>query len=269
MASKTHVKLLRDTIKMLLARGYGLDQSQQQWYYDLENPNLDDSYLYRKFGTGGSDSATKEDIKTSLIKAHIYENYVSETTQNLRMLMSDIFYREEPPLTPGGESVRTFCILFFGTNKFGEQDMKTEGAREMLETYNYITSKYPGYKFSVVFVTSKPLVPRAAGDLNSIQYSTGISHFTDEEIGFDPTAHVYNARSRVLKGDVLEKFKANGINYNHLPRIYTNEPVAKYLGANPGDIMEFQVESSVPGVLLSTEIFHRHVRKPLEKKKKR
>ena len=96
-----------------------------------------------------------------------------------------------------------------------------------------------------------------------------ISQFLDSEILFDPTLHSYSAQQRILSTQNANDFiTRNRLNRHELPCVFANEPCAKYLGARPGDIIEYHVESFVPDVLLQFEVFHRLVRQPLEKIKK-
>jgi DNA-directed RNA polymerase subunit H (RpoH/RPB5) len=257
--------LLRKTVRMILARGFNL-KSGDEFYHALENEKFNDDNIVELFGDV-SNSASKPAVFNNALKTHILRNVISDSknVKNFRnyqhMLMSDYFHKQMP------DGSTEICMMFFAntTNKPVGKITKDD-LDEMVNTFTAFKTIT-----SAVFVTHSPLASNIVSEYNSIAFQSSrtlFTHFTNAEIYFDPTEHVYNSKSRVLEGEPLARFKENRINVMHLPRIYLNEPIAKYYGAKPGDIMEFQVESIIPDVLVEVEIFHRLVRKPVEKKKK-
>lgn len=253
--------LLRATLKMVLTRNYILTP-EQLYYEGLQDPEVNNLFIYDKFGNC-QDSGTKELVKTNILKKYILDNFVNGNSANVRMLMSDFFTKINPKTKK-----EEHCMVFFSNDNNNGAESKSVDFDQMVDTFSYFSQQFETIK-SVIFITPNNLASLTVGKLNTIAQQSNISHFTDTEISFNPVEHYYNGPARIIEGKDLKLFESNGINKLQLPRIYTNEPVAKYLDAKPGDIVEFQVHTILPNVILDVEIFHRYVRKPMIKKKKK
>lgn len=260
--SKTYlVDLLRNMIKMVLTRGYKFKEFDE-YYNNLSNPEITDDYITEIFGNVHN-SGNKELVRSNYLKQYILNQHTIGKESNLRMLLSDYFTKLEP------DGTQSMCIVFFSNMDVEGKKLLKASFEQMLSTFNFI-SQLPDVVplKSGIFITHSPMADTALASFNSVATFSNITYFTDQDLMFNPTEHVYNAPSRILEGEALENFKKNNINPLLLSRTYTNEPIAKYLGARAGDIIEYQVESIIPGVLVNVEITHKYVRRPLEKKKK-
>jgi DNA-directed RNA polymerase subunit H (RpoH/RPB5) len=256
------VNLLRNSVRMVLARGYDLDSSSQSYYKDLENPHLTDAFVYSIYGNIVN-SPTMPVVNESTLKMYIYEKFIAKTgnTNNIRMLMSDVFYH---PIK------KEYCMLFFGNLNNPKKDTSKDDMTEMLTTYSDLKAYLltHGQKLtSAIYVTKNPLAAIASGNFDTIRTSLNISKFVDNDMKFNPTTHLYNGNSRILTGEPLKKFLENGIDPSKMPRADINEAVVKYLGGVPGDILEQQTTSIIPDVLVPTTLNFRLVKVLNDKKR--
>lgn len=102
------------------------------------------------------------------------------------------------------------------------------------------------------------------------KYGCFIQHFEDNELFFNPLEHVYVPSHRILTEVELEEMiKVEKIRPGQLPQMSALDPIAKRLGARPGDVIEINRKILIPGTLLQEEIFYRGVYMPQKEKKDR
>jgi DNA-directed RNA polymerase subunit H (RpoH/RPB5) len=251
---------------MLRIRGYlpyGGKTVEDQ-YRHLSNPELDvDAYINHYYGIGDTLGKTEVLQEKEALRPILKSIAPGEMRIQLRNSMSDLFWK--PGYAPG--DLPFYCIVFFANTS----DSITGGtSREEVSKFIDLLGRWQDSgagQITGVLITPGDMTPGAAAALASINLN--FTHFTDEEILFNPLDHVYSARTRVLtpmeRADFLTR---NRLKPGLMPRIYSNEPTIKYLGATPDDIVESIVDSLIPGTLSSSEVIHRVVRRPQEKKRK-
>ncbi len=120
-----------------------------------------------------------------------------------------------------------------------------------------------------VMISPTNLSAKAREQFEQPSHGFRVTHFTDAEILFDPTSHVYNGDTRLLSREEADKFLSdNKLKGKRMQGIHTNQPVAKYLGARPDDIIEIFNETFIPGTLVDSEFTHRMVIRSSEKQKR-
>lgn len=253
------IKVLRNTMRMVRSRGFhGVDDRERQWINLLSQPDLPGTYIETRYSPHITDPNIGHRAATEPVVQAIVSLYLSpKSSKTLRLLMSDVFTREVD-----GQVQR--CFVFFSPQI--DETLKVSHMAEFLNLYQ----KREYALHSAVIVSVYPMFAVAAESFNSLNPSFRLSHFTDEEISFDPTAHIYSSPMRILDRAEKERFLQNpGIkSLSSLPRVFANEPAVKYIGAVPDDVIEYEVESFIPETLLSSELFHRCVRRPTERKRK-
>lgn len=184
-------------------------------------------------------------------QTYIYQYLYDHHRRGLRSNLTTIIRKDE-----------TYCLVGFAEPI--SEDLTKRTGKGDLEIYFDLIRQFD--LTEAIFITATPLSPDAASQLRSLNLN--IQHFTDDEFDFNPLDHVYNSKARLLDAKEAEAFlQRNNLTRGVMPRVPANEPVAKYLGARPDDIIEYQRESFIPETLLDLEVFHRVVRRAVEKKK--
>lgn len=253
------LKVLRNTMRMIRRRGFhGADERERQWINLLSRPDLPGTYIETRYSPHIADPNIEHRARVEPIVRHIAGLYLAgKSNKTLRLLMSDVFTREVD-----GQVQR--CFVFFSPQI--DETLKASHMAVFLDLFQ----KREYELHSAVIVSVHPMFGATAESFNSLNPTFRMSHFTDEEISFDPTAHIYSSPMRILDRAEKERFLQNpGIkSLSSLPRVFANEPAVKYIGAVPDDVIEYEVESFIPETLLSSELFHRCVRRPTERKRK-
>ena len=250
------VKVLRNTMRMIRRRGFhGVDLREQTWIGYLSNPHLGPDYITTRYDPHASDANIVNRMHQEPVVGEIVTTYVSKPQKTLRVLMSDVFVR-----VVDGQTER--CFVYFAPQT--DTTLKTGDLTEFLSIYNKTIYQL---NFGVI-ISAHPMFSSEVFD--SVNPGFRLTHFTDEEISFDPTAHIYTSPMRILSRSEKAAFLTNpGIKtLSSMPRVFVNEPTIKYIGAVPDDVIEYEVESFIPETLLSSELFYRCVRRPTERKKK-
>jgi DNA-directed RNA polymerase subunit H (RpoH/RPB5) len=237
--------LLRNSVRMMISRGYTSWQSTTE--YD---------FLNKKVSKAEFDSLYNPN--SDFIRRRFYNPWFAEVVKKTdqRNLLSDIFYKDD-------ESGRQIAVLKFATQ--GENGVD-EGVAflKIMQMFN------DQYRIgSGVLVTSDKLTPAADKQFQSNRLAMNITHFTDSELRINPLIHEFVPPCRILSVSEKKKFiDSNNLRPLQLPRNHTNDTVVKYLGGRADDIIEYVVESLIPDLLVGSEVFHRYIRDPPEKKKK-
>lgn len=262
MSNSHLVAVLRPAIRMMRFRGYDFyEDDRKDMYEHLTNPDLNvDAYI--NFIAGPDSDSVKYRLGKDDLRATLYRKiYANAKAPKSRMLMSNIFVKTDPE----DASKKLYSLLYFANVPDSGKTM----SKSELELFLSILDEHRAVLSSGVFVTPCPLNSAAADTFNATQHLS-MTHFTDEEIMFDPTAHVCSAEMTVLtRAQKVEFLRRNPhVRESQMPKIYANEPTIKYIGATVDDIVCYDVESFIGETLVSVEPFHRAVRRPLEKKKK-
>jgi DNA-directed RNA polymerase subunit H (RpoH/RPB5) len=112
-----------------------------------------------------------------------------------------------------------------------------------------------GYKNGIIIVSLTPLSENVLKVAKSYSKDK-VQFFHIRQLQFDITTHRLAVPHRILKEDertaVFEKFKIT--KPDQLPSIDSQDPMAKWIGAVPGDIIEVLRHSDVAG----QQLYYRH-----------
>jgi DNA-directed RNA polymerase subunit H (RpoH/RPB5) len=139
---------------------------------------------------------------------------------------------------------------------------------------------------SAILITEVPLSSAAEGlctefvpcrvKQNGRRYGCFIQHFQDNELFFNPMEHTFVPIHRLLSEEEIDELiKVEKIRPNQLPQMSALDPIAKRLGARPGngthhsDVVEITRKILMSGTLLNEEIFYRGIYMPPKEKKDR
>jgi DNA-directed RNA polymerase subunit H len=87
-----------------------------------------------------------------------------------------------------------------------------------------------------------------------------IQIFLDEEFMYTPQDHVYVPEHRIMSSQEASDFlTTNRLKIGQLPQIATDDPIAKRLGARPGQIIEIKRETFIAETFLDHELCYRGV----------
>lgn len=246
---------------MMRIRGYDfVDEISRNHYQQLSNPDCDPATFFAAYSNSQYAFSAPHYERLAILEI------VSRTSIDPKsiILLSDVFVKTN---TTTGQS--EFSLIYFAESQ--KSSCSGDDIAKFLEVLQKYQDYVPGQPHigSGVLLTPGPLTSQASRDLSLINLKH--THFIYPEVIFNPTEHIYSSDMRVLSPEEGRRFlETNRIKPSLLPRVYSNEPTIKYLGASPGDIVEYQVESFIPDTLLSVETFHRLVVKhTAEKKKKR
>ena len=108
-------------------------------------------------------------------------------------------------------------------------------------------------KVNAVLVFDKKLTPPALKVLKAdLPFNSQIYYL--DELGYNPTHHMFAPESRILTKEEREKFlKGNKINAKQMPKTNINDPICKYYGWPVGSIIMKRVRSILDE---SDESFH-------------
>lgn len=77
---------------------------------------------------------------------------------------------------------------------------------------------------------------------------------------FDVTEHLMVPDHQIMSADEVKDLLARyNISYEHLPKIYNDDPVMKAIGANTGDVISITRSSQTAGI---AESYRLVIRKP-------
>jgi DNA-directed RNA polymerase subunit H (RpoH/RPB5) len=242
--------LARSAFRLILTRGYTTRPDNAGIYNLLRSPETSGQFFAAKY-------------KSLEYQPHIQKvvnSLLKHDTSNQRVFLTDEFVNDQ----------RQICLLFFTANNDGK-DIVVDLIRDFIDMMNSGGALgYPDQRYTCgILISTKQMAPTAQDYFNGQMNTLHITHFLDNEVLFNPLMHSYSAKSRLLSQyEKLDFVARNSINEIELPCVYANEAVVKYLGGRPDDIIEYHVESFIPDVLLQFEVFHRLVRRPVDKEKK-
>jgi DNA-directed RNA polymerase subunit H (RpoH/RPB5) len=111
---------------------------------------------------------------------------------------------------------------------------------------------------------------------NGKKYGCFIQHFEDNELFFNPSEHSFVPVHRLLSEEEIDELiKVEKIRPTQLPQMSALDPIAKRLGARPGDgsrpsdVVEITRKILISGTLINEEIFYRGIYMPQKDKKER
>ena len=115
-----------------------------------------------------------------------------------------------------------------------------------------------------VIVSSIGLSPQAKQDIEGLR----IQFFLDEDLLYDPTSSVFTSKISLLD-DKAGLLKRNAVSASQLPRLNTEDTIAKYFGLQAGRVVNHRRESLIGETLTSSELYPRlTISTPAERKKK-
>lgn len=253
MSSQIHLlTVLRATIRMMGIRGYNVDQ--YEFLERIDAKSFDTVYGH----------PPQAYINSPLLRAIITDDKFS-----MRTMMSTILFNDE------GHS----CLIFFAPLE-GKEGKKAsiDSPRYFLTLMDKIVLNPEEVQANVmavkkkcttgIIITHTVLTPKGNSTIKEFHEKMKIQHYTDEDVQLDPSIHIYTPYAEVLTQLAKTNFfSTNQIDPTKMPRDMSDEALAKFLGAMPNDVIEYERVSFLPNVLVDEEIFFRMVKRPIEKKK--
>jgi DNA-directed RNA polymerase subunit H (RpoH/RPB5) len=247
------VELFRRTVRMVSKRGYDVSA-----YADL--PDANGEYFYNKF-------VDPQGLSQSKANNPVLKFLEAEKSQDLtpREYLSQIFVKADPS---AADKIK-YCVVIYSPIPT-TRDVPTAEVGVFLRIMNTFIEDNKSHSFEGIYITPTAVSSDASKSFNVNVDFMDIQHFLDSEVLFDPTEHNYCPRHDILteaeKKELIESNKNIKLMYTF--RIYTNEPVAKYLGAKDGDVIRIMAVTLIPECLVEEDLLHRLVRRPIEKKRK-
>lgn len=261
------INVLKGSIEMVLTRGFDfITPDARNFYMQILEPTFD-PIKFLSMHTLKTSSYVNMKIKSCETVSPYFSKFLTEldssyyTTSRQENLpynytfLSDIFFNK---------TSNEYCLIYFGN--FDEQQPKGNPTHDV---NNFCTIVYEDQIVNAVIITPTPLTTKAADTLNTQkQMKKRMTHFTHNEIIFNPTAHVYSAQIRILSTDEQENFfKENPyVKKSTLPISYTIDPCIKYIGAVHDDIIVCISHTMIPEMLVPYEVTHRVVKQYHDKK---
>lgn len=268
----------RNALRMMAARDYNVDAYTTTQNFEEFSPA---DFRTQYFNNSNLQALCERDQ----VKMLIAQRRKVYSATDRAMLTT---YLSRPRVDGSGHDM---TILYFSS--ISETD--SANINDVLE-FVAVMEHFKEYVTSGIMITQHPLAPRAKSRFAEVAQIHNIQHFTDKELEFDPTAHVYNAlsyhimtmeerRALFVQDDAQSKSGPPGIiptasisgeskgvsragphiKESQLPRVLTDETVIKYIGARAGDVVRIINETFVPENLADQEIIYRKVRVPNEK----
>jgi DNA-directed RNA polymerase subunit H (RpoH/RPB5) len=163
-------------------------------------------------------------------------------------------------------------LFVYFTNRF--PNVHTRDINEFHNLYRIIKEKLNITNLDAIMIGGSHLTGKEKDRFNEFVelHQNNIQYFTDEEIYFNPTEHIYSSDARLLSLEERTKLLENNrFKVSQMPATFTNDPLTKYLGANPNDIIEYirdtfayAKQSNAPEMLVEKEIFYRIVKKAFD-----
>jgi DNA-directed RNA polymerase subunit H (RpoH/RPB5) len=246
-------EIKKESLKLLEDQGFDIDHERVLFEYSLDD--------FKKYYV---------DILPSQDGNPIVDFLKKEEINNTRAYMSNIYISNRVD----GAKV----IVYFGLSsekKVSEADIA------------YFCRMIQHFDVSnAILITEVPLSSAAESlctefvpcrvNKNGRRYGCFIQHFEDNELFFNPNNHSFVPIHRLLKEEEIEELiKVEKIRPPQLPQMSALDPIAKRLGARPGDgtrpsdVVEITRKILVAGTLINEEIFYRGIYMPQKEKKER
>lgn len=163
----------------------------------------------------------------------LFPNCLKDTT-NLRMVVHKNNVADKD---------KSILVYFSDEEKLSLKSLKT-----LLEnTYNQGI-------FHLIVVLREGISPAAKKFAQDCESLT-ITIFVEKELLFNITKHKLVPKHRIISESEKESLLKNKmIKENEMPKILMNDPVAKYLGARKGDVVEIERESETAGKIKTWRI---------------
>lgn len=245
------LNLLRNTYRMMGARGY--DVERFGFISDVENEWIDATF-----------NNINIDWSQNVVKQFIKQNQ----SKSVRSMMSD--YLVKKVHNSDGTITDKYCLIYFANVGITNNTSVTDVDAFLILLTALNNSKNDNTFKDGILITSTPLSPQALQKFNDVGLFN-LQHFLDTEIIFDPTSHVYNQQTHILSPFETKKFFDNNPTCKSVqfPRVFTIEPVIKYLGGVVGEIVEYECRTMLQDNLVDVSIEHRLISKNNMKPKNR
>ena len=236
------LKIKRETLLILKERGFTIPEEES----DILNNKMS-LYDFRN-------------MYTSVLVDTTHPLYEYFKGRNIRTAMSNIYNKG-----------RHICAVYFADSGRAKNLSKEESEVFCNIIINkevdsaIIVSMGPSSKSIDYLCTS--IVKKKDEDKN---HGVFIQHFMDDELMYNPLNHVMVPKHRIMSKDEVKELKeVDKITPGKLPQISALDPIAKRLGARPGDILEIMRDILIKQTtLIEQEISYRAVFMPHTEKRK-
>jgi len=126
-------------------------------------------------------------------------------------------------------------------------ETKTFSKKDLQNLKNYIDETFPSKEMTVIIIVREKPTPQIAKELQNDEFKS-YEIFLTKHLMFNITHHEIVPKHIILNEDeakkVLDEFQATK---NQLPKLLSNDPVAKYYGMKSGDICKVIRHSPMTG----------------------
>jgi DNA-directed RNA polymerase subunit H (RpoH/RPB5) len=246
-------EIKKESLRLLEEQGFDIEHERVLFEYSLDD--------FKKYYNDILPTQDENDIVSFLKKeeinntrAYMSNIYVSNRTDDLKVI---VYFGLSSEKKVSEADISYFCRMiqhFDVTNAILITEVPLSSAAESL---------------CIEFVPCRV-------KKNGKRYGCFIQHFEDNELFFNPSDHAYVPIHRLLsEEEIQELIKVEKIRPAQLPQMSALDPIAKRLGARPGDltrpsdVVEITRKILVSGTLINEEIFYRGIYMPQKDKKDR
>ena len=236
-------KIKKETLIILKNRGYEINED--------ESLVLNDAITLEEF------KLLYIDIKND--SKHPLYSFISKKSLFFRTYMSNIYYNN---------TTRKHCLVFFAEPE--NKKSKKISSEQVAEFCRLIIETKVEQAIMVANVSSSTAANSLCLDTSKGVSGIFIQYFTDDELLYNPTEHVFTPKHRIMSdNEVRELQEVDKLSLKLLPKISAFDPVCKRLGADEGDVIEILRTVLTEDTLIEEELAYRVGFKPrLDKPKK-
>lgn len=196
-----------------------------------------------------------EDVFTNAIldnPTRLRRKLIERNRTSIRSMCSTVFDHATRP--------NERCIVFFVETS---ADSKSIACSELTIFADvYISERLPPTKGPTtgIIVTATKLSSPSALRLAELQTSPTmfIQHFMDDELLYNPTECIWGSPCSILSTGETKKFlQKHKILPKQMPRITIDDPIAKYYGVKPNQLVILERYTFIPETIMKNEIFYR------------
>ncbi len=212
------LRVKRNQIRMMRERGY---------------PELKQDSIYKNM------TSTKFKTYTQSLKVSIAEN------------MSGLYTLKIDKMYHGfGSDLYVKYIEWPVDKKTGR--IKKDSSSTIKKIIQEVDSKYGSDVRHIMLITLKGLSPNGKILFEGIK-EYWFEILTHIELSKVPIDHIFSSEYKALTESEFEKIRVeNNMSIDKLPKLDSEDPIARYYGARPGDKFEIKNKNVLPGVMFTS-----------------
>jgi DNA-directed RNA polymerase I, II, and III subunit RPABC1 len=196
-----------------------------------------------------------EDVFTNAILVNptrLRKNLIEKNRTSIRSMCSTVFDHATNP--------NERCIVFFVESS---GDSKAIACSELTIFADiYLSERLPPSRGATtgIIITNRTLSSPSALRLTELQTSPTmfIQHFLDDELLYNPTECIWGSPTTVMNIPDTKKFlQKHKILPRQMPKITIDDPIAKYYGIRPNQLVILHRYTFIPDSIMKNELFYR------------